>query len=377
MKTARLVSIALAFLLGATIVSTTLPTTSHAATSGIAFGPYVQRVKKTAISVLLRTDSAISVRLKYRKVGASSWTVKTDSSTTEHAFRIKNLSADSTYQYYFQDSDKNRLTSTYTFATKHTVNSDEPLRIAVFGDSGAFSTDQFRVATQMQWWNPDILMHTGDIAYEEGTLDEFEHTFFTPYQPLLAQVPFYGTVGNHDYATENGGPYKDVFETPTKYSDTEDYYAFDYGPAHIISLNTNIDYTEGSAQYEWLTNDLAHTDKQWKIVFFHYPVWSSGRHGSTAGLADALSPVFEHYGVQLVLNGHDHDYEHNYTVNGVLYIVTGGGGASLYTQEHENAHSYLFESTYHFLGLEITKKHIKGKAIDENGYQFDDFELTK
>ncbi|MCW1930240.1 MAG: metallophosphoesterase [Candidatus Kerfeldbacteria bacterium] len=377
MKTTRCAQGAFSFLMLVLGVCIVMPTPSHASTSGVTFGPYVQRVKKTAMSILLRTDSAISVRLKYREVGASDWTVVTDSATTEHAFRITDLSKDKRYQYYFQDSDKNRLTSTYTFATKHTVSDDQPLRIGVFGDSGVLSTHQFRIGMQMQWWSPDILLHTGDIAYEEGTLTEFANTFFTPYQPLIAQVPFYGTVGNHDYATDAGAPYKNVFETPTKYSDVEDYYAFDYGPAHIVSLNTSIDYTEGSAQYEWLTNDLAQSDKKWKIVFFHFPVWSSGRHGSTEGLADALSPIFEEHGVQLVINGHDHAYEHNYTTNGVLYLVTGGGGAPLYTQEHENAHSYVFESIYHFLGIEITKESLSIQAIDENGYTFDTIELTQ
>lgn len=345
--------------------------------SGISFGPYIQRVKKTAVSILIHTDMSAPVKLRYRKVGKTDWNNVVDTASNQHSFRIKNLKEDTEYEYYFKNADGERITMTYTFRTKRDVTEDEPLRVAVFGDSGAFTTDQMRVATQMQWWKPELLVHTGDIAYESGTTDDFVLTFFKPYQPLIAEVPFYGSIGNHDYTTDQAGPYKELFETPTTYSDSEDYYAFDYDSTHFVSLNSNLDYSEGSEMYSWLVNDLADTNKPWKIVFFHHPVYSSGEHGSTTGMAEVLGPVFEQYDVDLVLNGHDHNYERNTKVNGVMYVVTGGGGRSLYDAVNENPQSKIFISEYHFLGLMITDTTLTAQAIDKRGYKFDTFELTQ
>jgi hypothetical protein len=329
------------------------------------------------VSVLIHTDTEQVVRLKYRKVGADNWKKVHDTADTMHSFRITDLKEGTAYEYYFQNNDSERITQTYTFHTKRSVTNDAPLRVAVFGDSGVYNEDQFRVGAQITWWNPEVLLHTGDIAYDAGTEEQYAQTFFNAYVPLLAQVPFYGSIGNHDEATDAAGPYKKFLECPTAYSDSEDYYAFDYGPAHFVSLNSNNDYSEGSEMYNWLVNDLAQTDKRWKIVYFHHPLYSSGYHGSTAGMADILGPVFEDNGVQLVLNGHDHDYERNQKVHGVLYIVTGGGGGSLYEHGFDNVYSSIFESRFHFVGLQISKNALTGQAIDENGYIFDDFVLTQ
>lgn len=365
-----------ATMIGGVLFGVGMPAYAVDPDSGITFGPYVQRMKKTAVTILLRTDSAVTVKLKYRKVGAENWKKVHDDETDQHRFRLTDLKKGTSYEYYIQDSNNSRLTPTYTFTTKRSVTEDAPLRIAVFGDSGVLGTDQFRVAGQMQSWRPDLFLHTGDIAYNSGTEEEYRTKVFDVYQSLFAEIPFYGSIGNHDYTTEQAGPYKELFEYPTAYSTSEDYYAFDYGPAHIVSLNTSLDYSEGSEQYNWLVSDLQASDKDWKIVYFHFPMYSAGEHGTTVGMADILGPVFEQYGVDLVLNGHDHDYERNNVVNGVLYVVTGGGGATLYEELRENPESVLFRSQYHFVGLTITKTAVIGKAIDERGYVFDEFSLA-
>jgi len=353
------------------------PTHAVEVDSGVTFGPYIQRIKKTAVSILLHTDSVQAVTVNYRAQGSDNWLTMTDSPKNQHAFRVTGLTEGGVYEYYFESSTGMPMTLTYTFATKRRVTKKHPLRVAVFGDSGGFTTDQLRVAQQMQWWNPDILLHTGDIAYDAGTENQFITSFFKAYQPLIAQVPFYGSIGNHDYVTDQAGPYKEFFECPVKFSSTEDYYAFNYGPVHFVSLNTNLDYSEGSEMYQWLVSDLQNTKKKWKVVFFHHPMYSSGEHGSTANMADILGPVFENNGVQLVLNGHDHDYERNVPVNNVLYIVTGGGGHSLYDQVTENTQSSLFVSEYHFLALRITDNKLIAEAIDKRGYPFDEFTITR
>lgn len=348
------------------------------ANSGVALGPYVQHVAKTKASILIRTDEAEILTLKYRKVGADNWKTKEESEAdTIHRFRLTSLKQGTEYQYYIQDADENRLTLTYTFSTFGEVSKDDPLKVAVVGDYGNFSTDELRVVTQIMWWNPDMMLTTGDNAYESGTLDEFQVNVFKPYQALWAEVPVFPSMGNHDSYTENGGPYKSVFELPQGNSDNEDYYSFNYDTVHFAVLNSNLDYSVGSDQYTWLQNDLEQSDERWKIVYFHHPVYSSGPHGSTEDMDAILAPSFAAYDVDLVLNGHDHDYERNKLVNGVLYVVTGGGGKALYDQTNENEYSKYFLSEFHFVGLTIKKNELKLEAIDKRGYKFDEKVLEK
>lgn len=348
------------------------------ADSGITFGPYVQRVSETGATIFIRTDEAQVLTLNYRKVGAESWKTIADSSAkTVHRFRLTSLKQGKEYEYFFANADADHLTLTYTFQTEKDVTNEDPLRVAVVGDFGAFTTDELRVVTQMMWWNPDIIITTGDNAYDSGTLEEYSVNVFKPYQALLAEVPMYASMGNHDYTTEEGGPMKEIFELPTSSSGTEDYYSFNYDNIHFVAINSNLDYSVGSEQYTWLQDDLENAEQRWKIAYFHHPVFSSGDHGSTPGMDSILAPLFSANNVDLVLNGHDHSYERNEKVNDVLYVVTGGGGKSLYNQVNENPYSKVFLSEYHFVGLTIQNDELKLKAIDKRGFAFDEKKLTK
>ncbi|HBY73452.1 MAG TPA: serine/threonine protein phosphatase, partial [Candidatus Kerfeldbacteria bacterium] len=265
-------------------------------------------------------------------------------------------------------------TQIHTFTTQKDITNDNPLRVAVFGDSGVGTTTQYEVASEVTSWKPELILHTGDIAYSSGTEQEFIDYVFTAYSNLFSEIPFYGSIGNHDYTTEEAEPYKDLFETPAN-GDDEDYYSFNYDNIHFVSLNSNLDYSVDSEMYNWLEADLADTNKKWIIVFFHHPPYSSGDHGSTTDMQDTIVPLFEEHNVDLVLNGHDHNYERFDKINGVQYIVTGGGGNSLYEMGTELDESALFLSENHFVGLTISNASIELEAIDEDGFMFDSLTL--
>jgi hypothetical protein len=128
-----------------------------------------------------------------------------------------------------------------------------------------------------------------------------------------------------------------------------------------------------------LQNDLAATDKLWKIVFYHQAIYSSGPHGYESWVEAKralLAPIFEEFHVDLVLNGHDHDYERTLPINGVLYIVTGGGGGPLY-QVNPQPFSAYAESTYHALFVTVEGCALTVMAIKPDGTLFDATTLTK
>jgi hypothetical protein len=121
---------------------------------------------------------------------------------------------------------------------------------------------------------------------------------------------FWPCLGNHDVRTSTGGPWRDAFWTPANNaSQSENYYSFDYGNAHVVVLNSNASTSPGSAQYKFLDEDLAASTARWKFVAFHHTIYSSGRHTSDKLRQKNLAPLFDKHAVDVVFMGHDHDYE--------------------------------------------------------------------
>ncbi len=157
----------------------------------------------------------------------------------------------------------------------------------------------------------ELLLALGDNAYESGTEQEFQDRMFTPMAALLRQVPLFPSLGNHEYVTNQGQPYLDNFYLPANNpAGTERYYSFDWGPVHFVALDSNCaiglaspDRCTLAAQKSWVAQDLAATRQPWKVVFFHHPPWSSGEHGSQLTMRREFGPLFEQYGVDLVLTG--------------------------------------------------------------------------
>ena len=353
------------------IVGFVFPLGMQATNSGITVGPYLQRVSKKAATVLVRTDTDQKLILKYKKESAKKWKTKTDvTASSTHRYRLLRLKKKNNYKYYLTDSSGNRLTQTYTFETRSKIKKNNPLKVAVLGDSRTGDEARLSVAQQIMRWDPEMILHSGDFG-DTGTETEFIDDVFTPYQALLAERVMYGAIGNHDFTTAEAAPYKEFFELPQKNSGSENYYSFTVDKAHFITINTSMKYIEGSDQYIWLDQELAASNKKWKIVFMHHPPYSSGSHGSTEAMWDTIVPLFEAYGVDLVFTGHDHCYERNQEINGVRYIVSAGGGAPLYDQVNDATYSEKFLSDYHFVGMVIYPKKIKIKAIDDQGYVFD------
>jgi hypothetical protein len=185
-------------------------------------------------------------------------------------------------------------------------------------------------------------------------------------------------LGNHDYRTQRGQPYLDVFHLPhNNPANTERYYSFDWGNAHFTALDFNTG--PDPDQMAWLQEDLAATDKLWKFVFYHQAIYSSGPHGYESWVEakrQLLAPIFEQNHVDVVFNGHDHDYERTRPINGVLYIVSGGGGGPLYPVVPQSFSAYA-ESTYHTVFVTAAGCTLTLQAIKPDGTVFDSTTLTK
>lgn len=249
------------------------------------------------------------------------------------------------------------------FRTAPAADSGETVRFLAFGDSGDGNRDQLALRDQMFDFPYQLILHTGDMAYATGTYEQLQAHLFGVYGELLKNLPFFPAPGNHDYKTDGGAPFREAFALP----EGERFYSYDWGHVHFVALDTEADY---ALQAAWLDADLAATTLPWKIVYMHRPPYSSGTHGSDPSLQKFFVPVFEKHHVQLVLAGHDHDYERIKPRNGVAYVVTGGGGAGTRIVG-ESSFTAFSDAVIHFVYVEVGTTELVLHAVDATGVEFD------
>ncbi len=179
------------------------------------------------------------------------------------------------------------------------------VRFAVMGDTGSGTEMQQQVADMMIRYRElfpfDFVLMMGDNLYGGETPADYQKKFSDVYQKLLDnKVKFYATLGNHDQPNER---FYQNFNMNGK-----EYYRFSKGNVAFYSLNsTYMDKT----QLKWLEDELMKDTSRWKICFFHHPPYSSAKkHGSDNQVREVVEPIFLRYGVNMVLTGHDHVYEH-------------------------------------------------------------------
>jgi acid phosphatase type 7 len=277
--------------------------------------------------------------------------------------RVDALQPSSIYCYELAD-ETGALMGRNGFRTAPTADNSEPVRFLAFGDSGGGGSDQYALLEQMFTVPMDFMIHTGDLAYDSGSIGQIEDNVFGVYADLFKNLPFFPAAGNHDYATMRGAPFRAVFNLP---GSTEKWYSYEWGRAHFAALDTESDY---ATQAAWLDQDLAATTLPWKIVYMHRPPYSSGTHGSDTALRAKLAPVLEKHHVQLVLAGHDHDYERMKPQNGVAYVVTGGGGVGT-RAVGESGFTAISNDVIHFVYVEVFADQLVLHAIDASGREFD------
>jgi acid phosphatase type 7 len=206
------------------------------------------------------------------------------------------------------------------------------IRFTTTGDFGGGTAPEVAVVNLMQQQDPDLFITLGDNTYEQGTVAQMDTNVFPQYQEFLNSHGVVWVLGNHDHTTQQGTPSIQNFFMPNRN------YSFDAGEAHFIVMegDGSRGYLPGQPYYEFLRTDLAtHAGARWTFVFFHYPAYSCGQHGSTAWVDQYWVPLFDKYHVDAIFSGHDHDYERiRPDAAGVHYFVAGIGGESVYPIRH-------------------------------------------
>ena len=247
-------------------------------------------------------------------------------------------------------------------------NKPDSLKFAVIGDTGTGDSHQYAVAEKLiafrNQFKYEFLVMMGDNTYGGESAKDFERRFEVPYKPLLdAGLKFYAALGNHD--TPNQRNYK-LFNMGG-----QQYYTFRPKPGvRFFALDSNYMSPE---QLTWLQKELAASGSEWKIAFFHHPLYSSGgRHGSDAALRDQLEPIFLKYNVNVVLSGHDHFYERVKPQKGIQYFVV-GGSAKLRSGDigSQGLTAKGFDTGYSFMAVEIAGEDFYFQTISDQAKTVD------
>lgn len=352
------------------------PSTLQAQT--LVRGPYLQSPGPVSMILRWRTDTPTNSRVTYStSFGSTTYTADDTTVTTEHRVKLTGLSPDTKYHYIIGSTGQSLRgpDSLMHFTTAPDPNSDKPIRVWAIGDFGhgnlaeGLVRDSYLELAENE--KPaDIQLWLGDNAYQDGTDTEYQTKVFDSingYKHVFMNLPFAAAPGNHDWASIcdwqapcntdpylQTGPYLDIIDPPTEGeqggvpSHLKLFYSFDYGDVHFISLNSelgsvitpaynwvgvslppfndsNYDTSFTSPMLEWLKDDISSTDKKWIIAYWHQCPYSGQDDFTEAGTYQLFTyatrrhfnPILERYGVDLVLTGHDHNYQRSYLINGL------------------------------------------------------------
>ena len=195
------------------------------------------------------------------------------------------------------------------------------VRFAAIGDMGNGGKEQYAVAGQMVAYRGkfpfDFVLMLGDNLIGGKEPIDYQNKFELPYKPLLdAGVNFYAVFGNHDVPNEK---FYKLFNM-----NGQQYYTYKKGNVRFFALDSN--YMDPQ-QLAWLEKELQNSGSDWKICYFHHPLYSSGAyHGSSVELRTLLEPLFVKYGVNVVFSGHEHIYERVKPQEGIYYFTEGCSG---------------------------------------------------
>ena len=185
---------------------------------------------------------------------------------------------------------------------------------------------------------PDAVLALGDNQYEAGSLADYRSAYAHTWGAFDAIT--YPVPGNHEYGTPHARGYFDYFGARSGEPD-KGYYSYDLGAWHVVALNSECRHVGGcdgsEPQATWLRQDLADHPRACVLAYWHRPRFSSGSHGNNVDM-DPLWRILSDAQADLVLSGHDHDYERfvpmdaagNAAGNGLAQLVVGTGGASHY-----------------------------------------------
>jgi hypothetical protein len=295
-------------------------------------GPYlIYPNNNTQMTVLWQVDVTAGCTIAWGtdtsySTGNAGTTEYGTASNHQHKYNITGLTP-GTHYYYRVTGGSNNWTGDFYAAPAATATN---VKFFMYGDTRTWpSQNNLNCGGMISTYNADAAYQTmvllaGDWVNSNSESDWTTQWFNYSYPNIAtatANMSFQGSMGNHE---GSGTVYVKYWPYPYV---AARYWSFDYGPVHVAVVDQYTTYTSGSAQYNWLVNDLSSSTKLWKIILLHEPGWScAAGHGNNTTVQSTIQPLCTQYGVSIVVGGHNH-YFARAVVEGVQHITSGAGGA--------------------------------------------------
>ncbi|OZQ60206.1 metallophosphoesterase [Paenibacillus sp. VTT E-133280] len=328
------------------------------------------------------------------RVEADSSSIKTDKGTRGvHKAEVTALEPGTLYSYRVGSGVEGEWSTVAEFTTEET-GLDSVTFINVTDSQGENAEDFKLWGKTMNkafqtFPEAKFIVHNGDLTENPEDSAGWDE-FFSNIQGWISRIPLMPVTGNHDEVDDDAKYYISHFNLPdngAKGSIAGTSYSFDYGPVHITVLNTESNIKK---QTEWLKEDLKKTDKKWKIVAMHRPAYG----GNSYKKVEDWTGVFDKYEVDLVLQGHNHEYSRSYPLRGgtivpegeipkgayrgTVYVVTNASGRKFNEKKEDQFYHAVHFQNYKqmFAGISVTKDSLTYQAYDVDGKMLDEFVLT-
>jgi len=336
----------------------------------ITRGPYLQMVEPNSIHIVWYTDRAANSVVRYG-IGGTPLSYCDFKPVERHEVVLTGLLPYREYTYLVRSDGAQ--SEEYTFKTALELFSRDSFRFGAYGDNRTYPENHAAVAEGLHAEDPDFFFNVGDVVTDGNVLEQYNSEFFEPAHDLVANAPFYVSIGNHE---RESAYYYEIFSLPGN----EMWYSFTYGNAIFIALDTNKLYLPTTPQYEWFKQELQRANKlgfEWKFVFAHHPAYCEGWEGYDGELLVRmlLLPLMRQYGVDIYFCGHTHDYERG-DLGGVVQILTGGGGGGLDSWQRDFDFITVYESAYHYVIVDVEDKLLTLQACYPDGECFDEMTLA-
>jgi predicted phosphodiesterase len=295
----------------------------------ILMTPYLQAVTTNSVFVLVECDNQDTVWVDYGRTMAYSRTAMdsiisvTDAKVPTYIHKIFLKWLKPNTNYYYQVRQGKLHSAGYNFHTA--VEPGTFYRLLWMADFYTNTSIHDKIAKLAAATYPQVSIYGGDLCSSPDYASWKKEFFRSNESELIARVPFFNATGNHE---GNGLNTTAFLQSPESASQSGQYYSFEYGDLHILVLNTGIDMSPGSPQYEFAKEDLAAAATSWKMVVSNTPAYCAGGHGEDTIMIRMTTDLFEPNHVDMVLSGHSHFYQHN-VVNGIHHLVIGSVGAPL------------------------------------------------
>lgn len=248
------------------------------------------------------------------------------------------------------------------------TDADAPLlHLAVAGDTGDSGSKLDALGARVAATGAlspqsayDELLLLGDLIYPSGDPAALPRVIDEPFAGVFALgTELLAILGNHDVKLDRGDEIMATLGMPGRWWS----WTSDDGSVLIVGLDST-DWGDAE-QLAFLESTLASSTAPWKIVAVHHPPYSAGYQGSSLDVRDVLAPIAAEHGVQLVLSGHDHDYQRSEVIDGVTYVVSGAGSGIRRTGEDDFTEvAYAF---VHFVDIGVFADRMVLRAVGLDG----------